>query len=199
MSHQAAVGCGCDDCKPRPLARNHYFTGKLLVERDFTDEQWYFREKLRLHNQRLHGTGVVCGLRLRQADNPNCQDRLVKLDPGMAIDCCGHDILVTDEATIDISQVPAVAALIKAGDASPHVLQFCLAWRECPTEEIPILYDECGCDDSQCAPNRILESYAIEVKVDPPAPPAPASLDMPAFDWGPSIGIAQAKAAALDA
>ena len=26
----------------RPLTRNHYFTGKLLVERDFTDEQWLF-------------------------------------------------------------------------------------------------------------------------------------------------------------
>ncbi len=53
MSHQHGPACSCDDCCARPLTRNHYFTGKLLVERDFTDEQWYFREKIRLHHQRL--------------------------------------------------------------------------------------------------------------------------------------------------
>jgi hypothetical protein len=76
------------------------------------------------------------------------------------------------------------------------VLEFCLVWRECPTEEVPILYDECGCDDSQCAPNRILEAYALEVRVDPPPPPAHSAARH--FHWGPSIGIAQAEAVVLD-
>ena len=169
--HADPAGC-CDDCKPRPLTRNHFFTGKLLVERDFTDEQWFFREKIRLHHQRLHGTGVVCGLEITQHPNANCQDRLVVLHPGSAIDCCGHDILVADKDVFDITTVPAVNALIRAKDTKTHVLQFCLHWRECPTEEVPVLYDECGCDDTQCTPNRILESFALEVKVDPPALPA---------------------------
>ncbi|HWJ39439.1 MAG TPA: hypothetical protein VNR86_11840, partial [Sphingomicrobium sp.] len=54
----------CEECEPRTYVRNHYFTGKLLVERDFTDEQFYFREKIRQHHQRLHGVGVVCGLEI---------------------------------------------------------------------------------------------------------------------------------------
>jgi hypothetical protein len=193
MTHHAAADCGCEDCRPHPLARNNYFTGKLMCERDFTDEQWFFREKIRLHHQRLHGTGVVCGLAIRQHPNANCQDRLVLLEPGSAIDCCGHDILVTETEVFDFAAVPAVQAIT---DGKPHVLEFCLVWRECPTEEVPILYDECGCDDSQCAPNRILESYALEVRVDPP--PLPPHSAARHFHWGPSIGIAQADAVVLD-
>ncbi len=52
--------CHCGNCEVEAYTRNNYFTGKLMVERDFTDEQRYFREKLRVHHQRLHGTGVVC-------------------------------------------------------------------------------------------------------------------------------------------
>jgi len=31
----------CVECAVPQMARNHFFTGKLLVERDFTDEQRY--------------------------------------------------------------------------------------------------------------------------------------------------------------
>jgi hypothetical protein len=197
MNRHADLSGSCEDCKPRALTRNHYFTGKLLVERDFTDEQWFFREKIRLHHQRLHGTGVVCGLEIRQYPNANCQDRLVILRPGSAVDCCGHDILVAHEETFDITSVPAVNALVQAKDTNTHVLEFCLSWRECPTEEIPVLYDECGCDDTQCAPNRILESFALDVIVDPP--PLPATVHTPKLSWGTcSLNIAQPIAVALD-
>jgi DNA-binding beta-propeller fold protein YncE len=194
--HHAAADCGCADCRPHSLSRNNYFTGKLMCERDFSDEQWFFREKIRLHHQRLHGTGIVCGLKVRQHPNPSCRNRLVLVEPGSAIDCCGHDILVVDQEVFDFTHAPAVKALIEANDTKAHELEFCLVWRECPTEEVPILYDECGCDDSQCAPNRILESYAIEVRVDPPK--EPVHLRSPRFHWGPSIDIADAMAVALD-
>jgi hypothetical protein len=195
MNSPADLSGACEDCKPRALTRNHYFTGKLLVERDFTDEQWYFREKIRLHHQRLHGTGVVCGLQIHA--HPTCPDRLVVLRPGSAVDCCGHDILVSHEEMFDITSVPAVNALVQAKDTATHVLEFCLSWRECPTEEIPVLYDECGCDDTQCAPNRILESYALDVIVRPSVPPV--HLHAPKFNWGScSINIADPTAVALD-
>jgi DNA-binding beta-propeller fold protein YncE len=195
MNRHVDLSGTCEDCKPRALTRNHYFTGKLLVERDFTDEQWYFREKIRLHHQRLHGTGVVCGLQI--VAHPACPDRLVVLRPGSAVDCCGHDILVAHEEIFDITSVPAVNALVQANDTDTHVLEFCLRWRECPTEEIPVLYDECGCDDSQCAPNRILESFALDVVVRPTLPPV--HLHAPKFNWGScSINIADPIAVAID-
>ncbi|MGF6870987.1 YncE family protein [Paraburkholderia sp. MM5477-R1] len=198
-NHQTYASCGCEECKPRALARNHYFTGKLLVERDFSDEQWFFREKIRLHHQRLHGTGIVCGLSISEHPNANCQDHLVIVEPGSAIDCCGHDILVAEKETWDFTSAPEVKALIQAKDTDEHVLEFCIAWRECPTEEIPVLYDECGCNDLQCAPNRILESYALEVRVHPPGYAPPIHSYGARFEWGArSIDIAHATAVALD-
>src|SRR5438270_3294408 len=95
---------GCPDCEYGPFTRNHYFTGKLLVERDFRDEQRFYIDKHLLHQQRLHGEGVVCGLKVAAHDNPACRDRFVCVEPGLAIDCCGHDLLVTRKDCIDITQ-----------------------------------------------------------------------------------------------
>jgi hypothetical protein len=174
------VHCGCNEtCETEAPTRNHYFTGKLLVERDFTDEQRYFREKIRLHHQHLHGVGVVCGLDIVQHPSETCRDRLFILEPGSAVDCCGHDIFVIEPETVDLTAYPAVEALIAEAEEAeqqgndpppPHTLQLCLKYRECPSETVPVLFDECGCDDTQCAPNRILESFALDLRVDPPAP-----------------------------
>src|SRR5262249_669127 len=74
-----------------------------------------------------------------------------------------------------ITQLAPIKALLQKQDQKRHVLQICLRYRECPTEEIPVLYDECGCDETRCAPNRILESYDVDVLIDPPPPPDPPS------------------------
>ena len=62
----------CVECAVPQLARNNYFTGKLLVERDFREEQDYFLGKDRRHNQELHGWGVVCGLKVKQHPREDC-------------------------------------------------------------------------------------------------------------------------------
>lgn len=46
------------------LTRNRYFAGKVLTEQDFTAEQTYVREKVRLHNLNLHGWGIASGLKV---------------------------------------------------------------------------------------------------------------------------------------
>ncbi len=158
----------CPDCTLSAFARNHYFTGKLLVERDFSDEQRYYIDKLRHHHQRLHGWGVVCGLKVKQHPDPACQDRYVIVEPGTAIDCCGHEILVREEVRFPFAKAQALQTLRAKNDTDSHTLQVCVRYKECPTEEIPVLFDECGCDETRCAPNRILESYELDVLVDPP-------------------------------
>lgn len=184
----------CPECEIEPFTRNHYFTGKLLVERDFRQEQEYYVDKLRLHAQRLHGSGVVCGLKVVQHDNPACRDRFVCVQPGFAIDCCGHDILVIEKDCIDLTQLAPIQALKKKNDTVTHTLQVRICYKECPTEPIPVLYDDCGCDDTQCAPNRILESYEITVAVDPPS--TATSPQSPAFAWQNSINVAHASSVA---
>ena len=173
MAHTSGHGssCGCAECAVGPFVRNHYFTGKLLVERDFTDEQRYYVDKLRFHHQRLHGWGVVCGLRVHQHPTAACRDRYVVVEPGTAIDCCGHEIVVHEAVTVDLWAIEEIAALRKAGDTAAHRLQLCIEYRECPDENIPVLYDDCGCDENRCAPNRILESFAFGVVLDAVDPP----------------------------
>jgi hypothetical protein len=186
----------CPECVPRLPLRNHWFWGKHVVPRDLTDEQLFFLEKLRLHHQRLHGAGIVCGLELRQHPNLACRDRLVVLTPGSAVDCCGHDILVLDEDVIDLERFELFRNLVKQPDGKPHTLQFCIRYRECPTEEVPVLYDECACDDTRCAPNRILETYSIELAVDPP--PLEHPVLQPQLERVTTISINDTSAVLLD-
>src|SRR5262249_20594953 len=144
---------------------------------DFDVEQKYVVDKFKRHHQRLHGMGVVCGLDVRA--HATCPDRYVVVRPGTAIDCCGNEILLLQEEVVDIQAFPEILALFETPppEAEDHVLQFCIRYRECPTEDVPVLFDECACDDTRCAPNRILETYSIEVALDPalPAPVAPHS------------------------
>src|SRR5712691_11191860 len=122
--------CG-EDSVPQ-LARNNYFTGKLLVERDFTDEQRYNVGKQRRHNAHLHGSGSVCGLKVKQYPNEHCRDQYVMIEPETAVDCCGREQMVTHEeyfdykAKIDEKKVEL--------DDREHTLQICLRYSECPTE-----------------------------------------------------------------
>ncbi len=160
----------CSDCDIEPFTRNHYFTGKLLVERDFNDEQRYYIDKLRHHNQRLHGAGVTCGLKVKQHENEDCRKRFICIEPGTAIDCCGHEIIVKNQECIELQSYPVIDAIYKEFELAdpnqpppPHMLHVCIRYKECPTEEIPVLYDECGCNDVRCEPNRILESYEIDL------------------------------------
>ena len=109
-------GSTCPPCSTDgPFLRNHYFTGKLLVERDFTEEQGYHLGKLRHHNHRLHGYGVVCGLRVHAHPDPACRDRYVCIEPGSAIDCCGREIVLRDHDVFGrtlAADEPSCAALV---------------------------------------------------------------------------------------
>lgn len=193
-NHESAAAC--PECAPRPLLKNNWFWGKCVVPRDLIDEQTYFEEALRLHHQRLHGTGIVCGLRVLQHPNPACRDRLLLLEPGSAIDCCGHHVLVIEQDVIDLNEFEAFRKLKESPDDKPHTLCLCLRYRECPTEQVPVLYDECACDDTRCAPNRILQSYVVELEIDPPR--ALRNYAQPHFVRADSLPFPGVVAAALD-
>ncbi|WHZ21126.1 MAG: hypothetical protein OJF47_000238 [Nitrospira sp.] len=82
--HQAAC---LDYCSP---IRNRYFYGKLLDVFHFELEQDYFNSKRWLLNRLVSGYGVVCGLNVvLGADKKH-----VSITPGVALDRCGHEIIV---------------------------------------------------------------------------------------------------------
>jgi competence ComEA-like helix-hairpin-helix protein len=193
----------CTECGIPQLARNNYFTGKLMVERDFTDEQRYFIGKDRRHNQQLHGWGAACGLKVKQHPNEACQSQYVLIEPGAGVDCCGREIVVRREEYFDFRAVVEELLKAKSGggedwepDTDPHTLQICIRYKECPTEDVPALFDECGCDDTACLPNRVLEGYSFDVLLDPPIQVKdPIGVHL---EWLGTINVAQASQVALD-
>lgn len=89
--------CGC---LPPGFSRLRYFYGKHLNVADFLDEQRYHMAKMRFHNQRLHGAGVLCGLRISLLEPGKTVLRIVK---GAALDRCGREIIVGYDQCIDVN------------------------------------------------------------------------------------------------
>jgi len=170
----------CLPCDIPAFCRNNYYRGKLLTERDFTDEQRYAVDKLRLHEQRLHGWGVVCGLLLKP--HPYCPDKRVVVANGFAVDTCGRDIRVLADDYLALPLPPPKSAAARrpergpeemhdpAGDdcgcddePKPVDLYVCIRYAECETEFAPAPFDDCSCSTSAQRPNRVCETYKLEM------------------------------------
>ncbi len=177
----------CLPCNIPPLCRNNYFTGKLLTERDFTAEQKYAADKLRLHHVALHGWGIVCGLKV--IPHPNCPALRIVVEPGLAIDGCGREVrvpqpveltlpvsspLVTedpcppDPTSDEIAQQMNGPSEEQPPDQPTVTLYVGLRYVEWGAEQMPAPFNECACGSSGTQPNRICESYELMIFTDEP-------------------------------
>ena len=120
------------------IKRNRYFDGKVLAEKDLSDEQHYFREKQRLFNLHVFGWGSVSGLHV-SASNSN-----ITVAPGLALDPYGREIVLMRPATLPLP---------KKGLCWWVVVKYA----ERQTDPVPVPAD--GGDTSQ--PSRIEEGVEI--------------------------------------
>jgi hypothetical protein len=175
----------CLRCDIPPFSRNNYFTGKLLTERDFTAEQQYMADKVRLHQVALHGWGVVCGLKVKP--HPFCPELRIVVEPGQAIDGCGREIRVPREKELDLPSLEPSPMFVEypyPGEPQESTqsteeqrelheptlsLYVCLRYVEWPAEPILAPFDECACGSNGTKPNRILERYEIQILTKEPA------------------------------
>lgn len=88
--------------------RLRYFSGQLLQAEDFRAEQKYILDRIRFHN-RLHGHGVVCGLAVVPTDPPS---GAVVVQPGVALDCCGREIVVKTPTEVDLTGRRGLSVLV---------------------------------------------------------------------------------------
>ncbi len=84
------------------LKRPSYFSGQLLDVGTLRAEQNYFREKLRRHNRRLHGIGIISGLGVSVSRADDQGGLRIIVEPGYAIDSRGEEIALPDGATFVI-------------------------------------------------------------------------------------------------
>jgi hypothetical protein len=177
----------CLPCDIPPFCRNNYFTGKLLTERDFTAEQQYTADKLRLHHLALHGWGVVCGLKV--TPHPVCPALRLVVEPGLAVDGCGREIRVTEPRELEL---PAPSPFVtkdscpldpgseeydqnanepeepQPPDELTVTLYVYLRYVEWEAELMSTPFNECGRGSSDRQPNRIRESYELKIVTEEP-------------------------------
>jgi hypothetical protein len=104
-TNECKPGCDCPACTGlQCFDRPRFFTGQLLTEAELNDMQEYGIAKQKLHNRYLHGCGIVCGLEVTCHD---CDSELVTVHPGLALDCCGNEVVVCE--AVDFNVIKAIA------------------------------------------------------------------------------------------
>src|SRR5262249_55838879 len=138
--------CDCGQhCGEIATDRLRYFTGRFMTARDLRDEQKFWLSRHRLHTRVMHGWGVVCGLYVDVHPKPDCANDHVAIKAGIAVDCCGREIVVPCSApspVIPFDKKPAEAPNTPPEDC--YHLLLCLHYVEEEIECVPVLYNECN-------------------------------------------------------
>jgi len=183
-SSTGAAVCSCGACATQSFVRPNFFAGQLLTEDDLQSLASYVTAKNRLHNRHLFGEGVVCGFDV--TCHP-CADGQAVVHPGMALDCCGNDLILTCAKTLDINAMIRELRIKNLGydcgdpceeekkpcdDAGKPVSEdsttrhYCLYVRYCEEATDPVspysTGDDCGVQ--VCAPTRIREGVKFELR-----------------------------------
>jgi hypothetical protein len=175
LSGAATVG-NCRDCASPDvpsLERSRFFPRQLVGADDLTQDQIYFREKLRRHNRLLHGWGIVCGALVRS------EACVAVVSPGYLLGPYGDEILIEQETRIDVCKQDAVGSLDcgddeawcgdapKIADDTPVFLA--VRFLERATRPVRVPGCGCGCDESECEYSRTRDSFELKVLTELPA------------------------------
>jgi hypothetical protein len=148
--------------------RNRYYAGKLLDADSLQVEQCYGIEKRWLLNRLALGPGVLCGLTVRPG-----ADGTVCIDPGVAIDHLGREIVVPAAVPIDPAQ-PLDLNGFPSGDrlvGGQSTIYLC--YTECGAE--PSRLDVGNCDGTvSAAMSKSVERYRLVVQSGVPAAKPPS-------------------------
>jgi hypothetical protein len=101
------------------LKRIQFFTGQRLTAPDLSELQRANRELRWLHNRSLHSWGIGIGYGVSGERG----DTVVTISPGYALDCMGHEIILTEPSTVT---VPAIAS---KPDGSPAELFLTITYK----------------------------------------------------------------------
>ena len=148
----------CGVCATNPFERNNYFYGKQFTVRDLVQEQSYFNDKRHLINRMILGWGVVCGLEVSWHEKTG---RLM-VSPGMAIDCCGREIIVCEDKCVPIDETDDDCCK-EPEHPREGMFVLCLEYHECHAE--PIELPAAGCDEKgKTEYNRTREGFKFRLK-----------------------------------
>lgn len=149
----------CGVCDPPHFEMNNYYYGKQFTVRDLLQEQSYLNDKRRLINRTVLGWGVVCGLDV-------CWDaaqRKLVVQTGMALDCCGHEIVVCEEQRVPFGQLEEESGTVSAQPEHEGKFVLCLEYDQCRTEPVELPSPGCG-QQGEVEYNRVRDGFKLTVK-----------------------------------
>jgi hypothetical protein len=168
-------------CDYNDFRKARYFDGEILDKNIFVAEQKYHNEKRKLLNKMLHGWGVVCGLKVK-ATNPPSSNIIV--EPGLALDCHGNEILVCAEQTVDLSPKTCTQKIDKnpcsdeTGASNDTALYIVVKYNEINSDPVPSYAPSGNCEEKACDYSRTREGFCIEVWDKLPPTPKPNNTDL---------------------
>ncbi|CAG0963532.1 MAG: hypothetical protein OIN86_10610 [Candidatus Methanoperedens sp.] len=159
-----------ENCEYNDFKRGKYFHGMLMTDRDFTEEQRYHVEKMKLHNRMLHGRGVVRGLGMRS----NSDEKSIIIDPGLALDCSGNEIFVCRKYELDLSQIKKlysseepVAECSHGDPTTPNKWYVVIRYYEKGTDQALVHASATSeCAGNVCNASRVQEGFCLDVYKD---------------------------------
>jgi hypothetical protein len=134
--------------------RIRWFTGRYLSARDLTDEQHYHLARHRLHNRLFHPHGIVCGLEVKVHKRHDCASTWVWVEPGVAVDCLGREIIVDCQQAVEWPLDPS-----NPGEQHGIVL---VRYAEQPIEPAPAFVTD-DCNGHHQDYSRIAERWEFTV------------------------------------
>src|SRR4029078_3789781 len=148
----------CGVCATSQFERNNYFYGKQFTVRDLQQEQSYFNDKRYLINRMVLGWGVVCGLDVYW----DSSKRKIVVKPGMALDCCGHEIVVCEDQYLSLDDNDDDCCF-EQDQKRVGKFVLCLEYNDCFSE--PVDLPPAGCDDKgKTEYNRIRDTFRLRLK-----------------------------------
>jgi hypothetical protein len=157
MSSKKETECGV--CATPEFERNNYFYGKQFTVRDLSQEQSYVNEKRWLINRMVLGWGVVCGLEVRW----DSKKRQFITDRGMALDCCGHEIVVCEPQKTEFEHFEEECGYAEKDPKHERKFVLCLEYHECNAEPVDLPAVACG-DQERTEFNRVRDGFKLRVR-----------------------------------
>lgn len=169
----------CQSSGATGLERTRFFPRQLIAPDDLTQDQIYFRDKMRRHNRLLHGWGVVCGVEVK-AGPGECE---VTVASGYVLGPYGDEIVIDREVVVDLCREGLDGnAVSPCGDAldpwcsdvrvnrqAGQTLYVAVRYAECQSRPVRVQANGCGCSEGECEYSRIRDSFAVKVLTNLPA------------------------------
>jgi hypothetical protein len=176
MINKTKTECESKLCYYDSATRTRFYHGMLLTDDHLRAEQEYHREALKRVNRHLWGSGVVCGLQLvgpKQGETGLC----FKIEPGVALDCCGNLIEVCKCVTVDLTKECEKRYgpdCMPAQPLDPIVKYVVLSYKTIESDPEPVLASEGDCNSgsekSNCNASKVREGFCVELWDECPCP-----------------------------